>query len=485
MLKLESFISDHNNPLAIRSSSLLEDSQYQPLSGTYSTFMLPNNNKNPRYRMLEIEKAIKKVYASTFKGDAKALLDNTSHRIEEEKMAVIIMEIAGQEYNSNRFYPTISGVLKSINYYPVSYMKRNEGVAYLALGFGKTIVDGEKSLRISPKYPNIIPQFYSTKTIIENSQNQFYGLDLNNENNRNSIFDLSVYSLKEAENDGALEWLASTLTVEDRVLRDSLSYAGKRILSFAPILKLRQLDLTKLLIHFLDIGRAALGCPVEIEFAVNLNKNKLPKFSLLQIKPMVITGLKNQKGIEEATKNLFCKSTICLGDGLENQIQDILYISPDRFQISKTKEIAKELDFFNKKYFKNKNYILAGPGRWGSNDPWLGIPVTWQQISSAKVIIEIGMDSLPIDPSFGSHFFQNLTSLHIGYFTIDQKNKSELINYNWLCKQNKVNSGLFVDHYTFDTPFSSYINGQNGAGFITKPLKNKETTMDEEESTGI
>ena len=485
MLKLESFISDHNNPLAIRSSSLLEDSQYQPLSGTYSTFMLPNNNKNPRYRMLEIEKAIKKVYASTFKGDAKALLDNTSHRIEEEKMAVIIMEIAGQEYNSNRFYPTISGVLKSINYYPVSYMKRNEGVAYLALGFGKTIVDGEKSLRISPKYPNIIPQFYSTKTIIENSQNQFYGLDLNNKNNEKNFFDLSLYSLKEAENDGALEWLASTLTFEDNVLRDSLNYAGKRILSFAPILKLRQLDLTKLLIHFLDIGRAALGCPVEIEFAVNLNKNKLPKFSLLQIKPMVITGLKNQKGIEEATKNLFCKSTICLGDGLENQIQDILYISPDRFQISKTKEIAKELDFFNKKYFKNKNYILAGPGRWGSNDPWLGIPVTWQQISSAKVIIEIGMDSLPIDPSFGSHFFQNLTSLHIGYFTIDQKNKSELINYNWLCKQNKVNSGLFVDHYTFDTPFSSYINGQNGAGFITKPLKNKETTMDEEESTGI
>ena len=485
MLKLESFINEHDKPLAIRSSSLLEDSQYQPLSGTYSTFMLPNNQKKPRHRLLELEKAIKRVYASTFKGDAKTLLNNTSHRIEEEKMAVIIMEIAGQKYKSNRYYPTISGVLKNINYYPVSYMKRKEGVAYLALGFGKTIVDGEKSLRISPKYPNILPQFYSNKTLVENSQNQFYGLDLEESDTVSNKPDLTAYSLLEAETDGVLKWLASVLSNEDNVLRDSLNYSGKRIISFAPVLKINQLNLPQLLMHFLKIGRTALGCPVEIEFAINLYKNKKPKFSLLQIKPMVITGLKEQKKIEINEDHLLCKSDICLGDGVNNKIKDILYIRPDTFHISKTKEIAKELELFNKSFINNKSYLLAGPGRWGSTDPWLGIPVSWRQISKAKLIIEIGIESLPIDPSFGSHFFQNLTSLHIGYLTIDQKNKTELIDEDWLSKEEKIKSGRYIDHYSFGTPISSYINGQTGQGFIIKPIIKNDLAMDEEQSTGI
>ncbi|MAV70759.1 MAG: hypothetical protein CMG04_08565 [Candidatus Marinimicrobia bacterium] len=484
-LKLESFIKEHEKPLAVRSSSLLEDSQYQPLSGTYSTFMLPNNQENIRQRLLELESAIKKVYASTFKRDAKALLNNTSHRSEEEKMAVIIMEIAGQKYRSNRFYPTISGVLKNINYYPVSYMKRKEGIAYLALGFGRTIVDGEKSLRVSPKYPNILPQFYSSKTLVENSQNQFYALDLKENNVKKNKSDLAAYTLSDAETDGSLKWLASVLSNEDNVLRDSLNYSGKRILSFAPILKINQLNLPNLLMNFLKIGRTALGCPVEIEFAINLYKNKQPKFSLLQIKPMVLSGLKQQQESKKNIKDLLCKSSTCLGDGLNNQIQNILYIRPDTFKISMTKDISNELETFNKSFIGKRKYILAGPGRWGSTDPWLGIPVSWRQISEAKLIVEIGTESLPIDPSFGSHFFQNLTSLHIGYFTIDKKKKNELIDYIWLSKQKKIKSGKYIDHYHFETPLSSYINGQTGEGYITKPLIEKVLVMNEEESTGI
>ena len=360
-----------------------------------------------------------------------------------------------------------------------------EGIAYLALGFGRTIVDGEKSLRVSPKYPNILPQFYSSKTLVENSQNQFYALDLKENNVKKNKSDLAAYTLSDAETDGSLKWLASVLSNEDNVLRDSLNYSGKRILSFAPILKINQLNLPNLLMNFLKIGRTALGCPVEIEFAINLYKNKQPKFSLLQIKPMVLSGLKQQQESKKNIKDLLCKSSTCLGDGLNNQIQNILYIRPDTFKISMTKDISNELETFNKSFIGKRKYILAGPGRWGSTDPWLGIPVSWRQISEAKLIVEIGTESLPIDPSFGSHFFQNLTSLHIGYFTIDKKKKNELIDYIWLSKQKKIKSGKYIDHYHFETPLSSYINGQTGEGYITKPLIEKVLVMNEEESTGI
>ena len=483
MVKLKSFIQDHKYPIAVRSSSLLEDSQYQPLAGAYETFMLPNNSRSNIKRLGELVTAIKGVFASTFKGEAKSLLDNTAHRIEEEKMAVILQEIVGQRYDSKRFYPTFSGVIKSINYYPVSYMKRNEGVAYLALGFGRTIVDGEKCLRISPKYPSILPQFYSMKATRQNSQHQFYGLSLSL-NSKNSKEDLSSYSLKEAEEDGALKWLGSVISNNDNTLRDSLSTHGTRVVSFAPILKWNAFPIAEIANRMLSLGKTALGCPIEIEFAVNIEKNKKPEFCLLQIKPMVLTGLKSiQLNSTEADE--FCKSHITLGDGKIDQVHDLVIVRPESFDPSKTIEIASEVDSINKKFSLKESYILSGPGRWGSADPWLGIPVNWQQISQAKIIIEVGRTDMPVDPSFGSHFFQNITSLHVAYFTIDPKHKKDTLNLDWLPKENIVESGKYVDWYRFDQPFLATLDGRTGIGSIFQPEPDQLETMDEEESSGI
>ena len=484
MLKLESFIKEHQYPLAVRSSSLLEDSQYQPLAGTYETFMLPNNSRSDKKRLNELVKAIKKVYASTFKGDARTLLDNTAHRIEEEKMAVLIQEIAGQPYKSKRFYPTFSGVLQSINYYPVSYMKRNQGVAYLALGFGRTIVDGEKCLRISPEYPSILPQFYSIKAIQRSTQNQFYGLTLKHKDQIGQ--DLSTFSLNDAEEDGALKWLGSVISQDDGTVRDSLSTSGSRIVSFAPILKWNTIPFSTLAKEVLSLVKKALGCPVEIEFAVNLFNDIKPEFCLLQIKPMVLTGLKRTEQNQKLyPRGILCKSNITLGDGKINHIHDLVIVRTSSFDISKTREIAREVSNINKKFKSNKQYILCGPGRWGSADPWLGVPVQWSEISQSKSIIEVGMDDLPIDPSFGSHFFQNITSLHVPYFTFDPKNKNDYLDLEWMSKKSLVQSKKYVDWFHFDVPLKIVLDGSTGVGFITKPVIPNKETMDEKDSTGI
>ncbi len=483
MLKLESFVKDHQYPLAVRSSSLLEDSQYQPLAGTYETIMLPNNSRSSKKRLKELVTAIKRVFASTFKGEAKSLLDNTAHRIEEEKMAVIIQEVVGQPFDSKRFYPTFSGVLKSINYYPVSYMKRDEGVAYLALGFGRTIVDGEKCLRISPKYPSIFPQFYSTKATRQNSQVQFYALDLTSRKNSNE--DLSVFTLQEGEKDGSLKHLGSVISKDDNTMRDTLAKPGTRIVSFAPILKWNMMPLADIMDRILAVGKAALGCPIEIEFAVNMLKEKKPEFCLLQIKPMVLTGLRTiQKELGDET-SIFCKSQITLGDGHIDSIQDLIVVRENTFDPAKTSDIALEVDQMNRKFGSNQQYILCGPGRWGSADPWLGIPVNWRQISQAKVIIEVGRKDMPVDPSFGSHFFQNITSLHVGYFTIDPKRQMDTLNLDWIDNSALVEKNKYVDHYHFDSPMEITLDGMTGVGLIQMPTQEKPESMDEEESSGI
>ena len=484
ILRLESFIKENKYPLAVRSSSLLEDSQYQPLAGTYETYMLPNNSRSDKKRLKELTIAIKKVFASTFKGEARTLLNNTAHRIEEEKMAILIQEIVGQAYKSNRFYPTFSGVLQNINYYPVSYMKRNEGVAYLALGFGRTIVDGEKCLRISPEYPTILPQFFSIKATKENTQNQFYGLPLRAKDQLGP--DLLPYNLKDAEDDGALQWIGSVVSHEDNTIRDSLSTSGTRVVSFAPILKWKTIPFASLAKEILSIGKKALGCPVEIEFAVNMSKDKKPEFCLLQIKPIVLTGL--QKIVEDeksVMRKIFCKSNITLGDGRINTVQDMIIVRKNSFDPSKTSEIAKEVYQLNKKFKNGRQYILIGPGRWGSADPWLGIPVQWKQISHAKAIIELGLKELPIDPSFGSHFFQNITSLQIAYITIDPKNKNDHLGFDWISDDSLVESTNYIDWYHFDRPITITLDGTTGKGVIYQPLEIKKDHMDEEESSGI
>ena len=487
---LSKYLSNIRFPLAIRSSSLLEDSQYQPLAGMYATYMLPNSNKSKTTRLEELTKAIKLVYASTYLKEPKSLIEGSVHHHEEEKMAVIVMELVGKSH-ANRFYPSASGLAQSFNYYPVSYMKRKEGVAYLALGLGRTIAEGEKSLRFSPKYPGIIPQYFSVRSTIDNSQNQFYALDLNKgmkllkhglEENT-SLFDLNI-----AEKDGELDWSASVVSNEDNVVRDSLRFDGTRVITFPSLLKWKTLPITDLLLDLLKLGESSLGCPVEIEFAINMHDTEetLTDFCLLQIKPMVVGGLDRIQDFDSIQKkNILCKSSVALGNGLIENINNLIIVDPKNFDPSKTKLIAKQIEKINNELSDLEQYVLIGPGRWGSADPWLGIPVEWDQISKAKVIVEYGMDSFPVDPSFGSHFFQNVTSMRIGYFTINHKKRSDKIDMDWINTQQVKKKSKYIKWIKLDKPITVTIDGQTGEGNIIKPLEPIEEKMDEHETSGI
>ena len=487
---LKLFIKSVRYPLAIRSSSLLEDSQYQPLSGMYATYMLPNNQTKAKQRLDDLITAIKLVYASTFYQDPKSLISRSVHRIEEEKMAVILMEMAGQSYN-DRYYPSFSGTAQSFNFYPISYMKRNEGVAHLALGLGRTIANGEKSLRFSPKYPGILPQYYSIKATIDSSQNSFYAMRLKGNNSsslKNEDKNLSSFNLKIAEKDGSLKWSGSVVSNEDNIIRDTLSQNGTRVITFTPILKWSMFPLVDILNDLLEMGKDSLGCEVEIEFAVNIfeDQNKSPEFSLLQIKPMVMGGSRELINMDnETSKSILCNSKVTLGDGFIDSVQHIVFVDPKRFRSANTKAIAKEIHQFNNIMVNESPYILVGPGRWGSADPWLGIPVRWEQISGASAIIEIGIKDFPVDPSFGSHFFQNVTSMRLGYFTIDNNSKDESFDYNWLKKQKVVKNKKFTTCYKLERPLRIKIDGQTGNGIILKPKTIDIEPMNEQEASGI
>jgi len=487
---LSKYLTEVKYPVAIRSSSLLEDSQYQPLAGMYSTYMLPNSDTSKTIRLEQLKKAIKLVYASTYLKEPKSLIENSVHHHEEEKMAVIIMELVGKEHAS-LFYPSASGSAQSFNYYPVSYMKREEGVAHLALGLGRTIAEGEKSLRFSPKYPGIIPQYYSTRSTIDNSQNQFYALDLkkaarllkDGKQENTSSFELSV-----AEQDGELHWSGSVISEADNILRDSLRHTGTRVITFPSFLKWETAPIPDILIDVLKMGENALGCPIEIEFAINMHKNneKENEFCLLQIKPMVIGGLERVQKFDSINKDdLFCKSSVALGNGLIDNIQNIVIVDPTTFDASQTEIIAKDIEHINNKMDEGENFILIGPGRWGSADPWLGVPVEWDQISNAKVIIEFGMDNFPVDPSFGSHFFQNVTSMRIGYFTLNHKNKKDYLDLNWLNNQKVMAVTKYTKWIRLERPLSVTIDGETGDGSIIKPLAPIKEIMDEHEASGI
>ncbi len=487
---LSKYLSEVKYPIAVRSSSLLEDSQYQPLAGMYATYMLPNSDKSKTARLDNLMKAIKLVYASTYLKEPRSLIENSVHRHEEEKMAVIIMELIGKKHE-DRFYPSVSGSAQSFNYYPISYMKREEGVAYLALGLGRTIAEGEKSLRFSPKYPGIIPQYYSVRSTIDNSQNQFYGLDLQKgvkllkygEEENTSIYDLDV-----AEQDGELHWAGSVVSETDNVIRDSLRHPGNRVITFPSLLKWKSAPVPDLLMDVLAMGENALGCPVEIEFAINLHKGSdTPhEFALLQIKPMVIGGLDRIQEFEFIhDDDILCKSQVALGNGVIDNIQNIIMVDPETFDASQTQTIAKDIEHINRKMPKGEQYILIGPGRWGSADPWLGVPVEWDQISSAKVIIEYGMADFPVDPSFGSHFFQNVTSMRIGYFTLNHKKKDDRLDMNWLNAQTEKAVTKHTKWIQLDRPLTVTIDGQTGEGTIIKPLNPAQETMDEHEASGI
>jgi len=487
---LDTFLKYVKYPLAVRSSSLLEDSQFQPLAGFYSTFMLPNSDKKRELRLKQIVEAIIRVYASIFFTDPKTLMADSKHRIEEEKLAILIMELVGQKFD-NRFYPTLSGVARSINYYPISYMERNEGVASIALGFGKGVMEGEKALRFSPKYPRILPQYYSVNATIDTSQNSFYSLNIQPNPDllsNGEKCNLEISSLNIAEEDGQLFWAGSVVSADDNRIRDSLQYSGPRVVTFAPILKWNQFPLCDILIEILKIGKKALGNPVEIEFSVNLNRTKnLSEFCLLQIRPMLINDRHSHyEKINYKEDDIICKSSKALGNGVNNQIKDIIYVNHDTFNIAKTEIIATEIESFNNKLKSNKPYLLVGHGRWGTADPWLGIPVDWNQISGASAIVEVGSEILPVDPSFGTHFFQNIAGMRIPYFTIDNKHRGkDSINLKLLGEFPVREQKVYTSWIELDHPLLISINGNTGEGLIANISNQENEIMDEAESTGI
>lgn len=481
---LKVYLKETKYPISVRSSGLLEDLQYHSLAGIYATYMLPNSSGPVSSRLKKLGDAIKLVYASTFSEEAKSTVEASSHRLEDERMAVIIQELVGQR-NSNRFYPTFSGVVRSLNYYPVSYMKREEGIVYVALGLGRMIAEGGRTLCFSPRYPSILPQFYSPEAMLENSQMEFYALNLDK---ADAILDegeegnLDRYRLKEAEEDGVLRHVGSVLTKQDNIVRDSLSYPGIRLVTFANILKTRLFPLAEIVNTLLGIGRKALGCPVELEFACNLysGQETKPEFCLLQIRPMIIDSFDQVIDIETRDREqLICRSTLALGNGRMEDIRDIIFVEPHPFDPAKSAIMAQQIGEFNREISASDRYLLIGPGRWGSADPWLGIPVKWGQISKAKVIVEVGTKDLGIDPSFGSHFFQNVTSFRLGYLTVDHRSRIDSIDWDWLSRIPAHRDLSFVKWVKLNDPVSVWIDGTSGNAIVVKPH-----AVDQESSNG-
>jgi hypothetical protein len=475
--ELAAFLDLIKEPLAVRSSSLLEDSQYHPFAGVYETYFIPNQHENPLIRLSEVLNAIKKVYASTFYQGAKSYINVTSYQPDEEKMAVIIQKMIGAAHN-DRFYPDFSGVAKSYNYYPIPPQKSSEGAVSVALGLGKTVVDGGKTVKFSPAHPNHLPQFFSVKETLRNNQRYFYALDLSSNSQESyATHDVQIkqYSLDDAEKDGSLYYVGSTYSHENNAISDGLSRNGPRIVSFAPVLKHKNFPLPQILELLLEMGGWGMGTSIEIEFAVRMSvKPKQPKeFGLLQMRPVMLKREIEDLKIEVADKNqLLCESPWVLGHGVLEDIKDIVYVDYNSFDRSKSKEVAREVSTINSILFADKiPYLLIGVGRWGTLDPWLGIPVNWSQISGARAIVESSFKDFMVTPSQGSHFFQNLTSFMIGYFTVNSFKEEGFVDWNWLQKQLVITEKQYTKHVRLTNPLTIKMNGQQNKGIIIKPNK--------------
>ncbi|MCF8335071.1 MAG: phosphoenolpyruvate synthase, partial [Bacteroidales bacterium] len=421
---LYAFVSVVNNPIAVRSSSKLEDSHYQPFAGIYNTYMVPRVDDNTKMIQL-LSQAIKSVYASVYFQNSKAYMAATSNVIDEEKMGIILQEVCGSMYN-DKFYPTMSGVARSINFYPVEPEKSDEGIANIAFGLGKQIVDGGVSLRFSPKHPNKIIQLSTLDMAIKDTQKYFYALDLNPENfvsSTDEAVNLLRMRIKDAEKDKSLKHATSTYDFQNNMLREGTIHKGKKIITFANVLKHKVIPLDEILQDLLEVFEKEINNPIEIEFAVDLNVNNDEPiiFNFLQIRPIVDNAQENHFDLEEVdVDETLIYSEAALGNGKIDDLYDIVYVVPDNFSSLKSKEIADEVGKLNDQFREeNRNYLLVGPGRWGTADHTLGIPVKWGQISQARVIVESGLNNYRIDPSQGTHFFHNLTSFRVGYFTVN------------------------------------------------------------------
>ena len=474
--KLRDFLEIMREPLAVRSSSLLEDSQYQPFAGVYQTFMIPNNDPDTDVRLKELLQSIKLVFASTFAKRAKDYMKATSYRLEEEKMAVIIQKMVGARHH-DRFYPAFAGVAKSYNFYPVPPQKSTDGIVQVALGLGKTVVDGGNAVRFSPKYPRHLLQFFSTLETIRNAQQDFLALNLARGRDGTAMASpeafVEQYDLTKAEEDQTLFYVGSTYSPENESVYDGVSREGKRVVTFAPILKHGIFPLAEILELILDMGTWGMGTQVEIEFAVNMTVPPgTPKeFALLQIRPLVLSLEMEELEVDSVgQEDLICQSQQVLGNGVIRDIHDIIVVDIQQFDRSRSKDVGAEVSMFNTDLIARKRpYVLIGVGRWGSLDPWLGIPVTWDQIAGASVIVESGFKDFNVTPSQGSHFFQNITSFRIGYFTVNSFTNLGYIDWDWLRQQTPAEELRFTRHLQFDEPIVAKINGRKNIGIILKP----------------
>ncbi len=464
-----------NQPLAVRSSSLLEDSHYQPFAGIYNTYMIPSTEKNLDKKFEMLNQAIKSVYASAFFADSKAYMQATSNVIDEEKMAVVLQEVCGKQYG-NYFYPTLSGVARSLDYYPIPPEKPHDGTANIALGLGKFIVDGGLSLRFSPRYPQKIMQTATPDAALRETQKYFFALDLRPEKfipSTDDSINLVKLSIKNAEKDGSIRKIASTFDLQNNVVRDGYNYDGKKLITFNPILKHNLFPLAEILQKTLYLGAREMDKPVEIEFVVDLNvkKGEKIKFFLLQIRPIASKEQSVHLSLSKINqKKLLILSYSALGNGVVNDVRDIIYVKPQTFDAANNRKTAEMISELNKKFIeKNKNYILIGPGRWGSSDPWLGIPVKWSQISGTRLIVESGLENYRIDPSQGTHFFQNLTSFRVGYFTINPYLDDGVFNLEFLDSQKAVFENETLRHIRFPKPLTIKIDGKKNVGVVLRP----------------
>ncbi len=472
---LRAFLEKVTFPLAVRSSSLLEDSQYQPFSGVYDTFMLGNHDHDFEVRLRQLTEAIQRVYASTFSQHSKAYVRATPYRLEEEKMAVMIQQVVGSPHGQ-RFYPDFSGVVRSRNFYPMEPQTPKDGFAAVALGMGRAVVGGGKCLTFSPRYPRHLVQFSSVEDILANSQTEFWALELTPRvHHEDPADDLreTAFPIRAAEADGTLHMVASTYSVENHAVYDGLSRPGARLISFAPILKHGLFPLPQILDQLMVIGEDAMGRPVEIEFAVKMpgRPGEDAEFGFLQMRPLVMSreGEELQMGEVEASR-LICQSAKVLGHGRIADLRDVIVVDFNRFERARSHDVAQSVAHFNAQLgAEGKPYLLIGVGRWGSNEPWLGIPVTWDQIAGARVIVESGFKDFRVTPSQGSHFFQNLTAFRVGYFTVNPDADEGFVDWEWLAEQSGTADHGCVRLLHFERPISVLMDGKTGQGMIFKP----------------
>ncbi len=468
---LRAFLARVDAPLAVRSSSLLEDSPAQPFAGVYHTYMLTNDHTDLEVRLVQLVAAVKRVYASTFSAQAKAYVSLTAYRLEEEKMAVLIQRVVGLPHDG-RFYPDFAGVARSYNFYPQPPNTREDGVVAVALGLGRTVVDGAPCLRFCPKYPQHLFGYATVEEALANAQREFYALDLGAQPRGVEAGDLRRFGLDVAEQDGVLTWLGSTYLPDDDRVVEGISRPGVRLVSFAPVLRGGTPPVAEVLAFLLEECSRGTAGPVEIEFAGNLGRGdaRRPELAFLQLRPLALTMESEEVAIGEVSdRELVCRSDRVLGNGRIDDIVDLVVVDAQRFERSRSVEVAQTVGAFNAQLQKHgRPYILIGAGRWGSADPFLGIPVGWHQVAGARVIVETGLRDLRVTPSQGTHFFQNLTSCHVGYFTVNAEAGEGWVDWEWLRQQPAVGERDGVRHVRLAAPVVVVMSGKKGKGVVLK-----------------